>query len=101
MRAVHGLSLICTALCRTIRQEDGRREQKSLVVRAAAARGATLADFVRQAVQDAAVQTVSEHEVLRLCAQDQEAFAAALLAQREPSVRLKAAHQDYRERVGA
>jgi len=77
------------------------REQKSLVVRAAAARGATLADFVRQAVQDAAVQTVSEHEVLRLCAQDQEAFAAALLAQREPSLRLKAAHQDYRERVGA
>jgi uncharacterized protein (DUF1778 family) len=50
-------------------------------------------------VQDAAVKTVSELEVLRLCAEDQEAFAAALLTPREPSARLKAAYEDYQERV--
>ena len=76
------------------------REQKSLVVRAAAAQGASVADFVRRAVQDAAAQTVTEHEVLRLCVQDQEAFGNALLNPREPSERLKAAYEAYRERVG-
>jgi uncharacterized protein (DUF1778 family) len=75
------------------------QEQKALVTRAAAARGGTVAEFVRQAVQDAAVKTVSELEVLRLCAEDREAFAAALLAPREPSARLKAAYTDTRERV--
>jgi uncharacterized protein (DUF1778 family) len=77
------------------------REQKALVVRAAAAQGASVAEFVRRAVQDSAVQTVTEHEVLRLCAQDQQAFAHALLSSREPSERLKAARDLYRERVGA
>ena len=76
------------------------REQKSLVVRAAAAQGASVAEFVRRAVQDSAVQTITEHEVLRLCVQDQQAFAAALLSPREPSQRLKAARDAYRERVG-
>jgi uncharacterized protein (DUF1778 family) len=77
------------------------REQKALVVRAAAAQGASVAEFVRRAVQDSAVQTVTEHEVLKLCVQDQQAFAAALLSPREPSERLKAARDAYRERVGA
>jgi uncharacterized protein (DUF1778 family) len=77
------------------------REQKSLLVRAAALRGASVTDFVRQAVQDAAAQTVTEHEVLRLCAQDQQAFAAALLAPRDPSETFNAAYADYLERVGA
>jgi uncharacterized protein (DUF1778 family) len=76
------------------------REQKSLLVRAAALRGASVTDFVRQAAQDSAAQTVAEHEVLRLCAQDQEAFAAALLAPRDPSETFKAAFADYLERVG-
>jgi uncharacterized protein (DUF1778 family) len=77
------------------------REQRSLIDRAAATRGTTVAEFVRQAVQDAAAQAVAEHDLLRLCAEDQEAFAAALLAPREPSERFKAAYADYRERVGA
>jgi uncharacterized protein (DUF1778 family) len=76
------------------------QEQKSLIIRAAAARGGTLAEFVRQAVQDAAMKTVTEHEVLRLCTVDQEAFAAAFLTPREPSEALKAAYKDYRRRVG-
>jgi uncharacterized protein (DUF1778 family) len=77
------------------------RGQKALVVRAAAAQGASVAEFVRRAVQDSAVKTVAEHEVLRLCVQDQQAFAEAVLNPREPSERLKAARDAYRERVGA
>jgi uncharacterized protein (DUF1778 family) len=77
------------------------REQKALVLRAAAAEGASVAEFVRRAVQDAAVHTVTEREVLRLCVQDQVVFAEALLDPREPSERLKSAYQRYRERVGA
>ncbi len=77
------------------------REQKGLLVRAAALRGASVADFVRQAVQQAAAQIVTEHEIVRLCARDQEAFAAALLTPRDPSEEFKSAYADYRERVGA
>jgi uncharacterized protein (DUF1778 family) len=76
------------------------QEQKSLVVRAAAVRGATVTDFVRQIVQDAAAQVVADHDLLRLCAEDQEAFAAALLTPREPTEGFETAYEDYRKRVG-
>lgn len=76
------------------------REQKALVVRAAATSGATVTQFVRQALQDAARRTVTEHEVLQLCVQDQVALAEALLDPREPGERLKAAYRSYRERIG-
>ncbi len=75
------------------------QEQKALVIRAAVARGGTVAEFVRQAVQDAAMKTVSELEVLRLCAEDQEAFVAALLVSREPSATIEAVYADHQERV--
>lgn len=75
------------------------REQKSMVVRAAATRGATVADFVRSAIQDAALQAVTEHDVLRLCVDDQVAFANALLAPREPIDSLRAAFARYLEEV--
>jgi len=72
-----------------------------MVVRAAAARGTTVTDFVRGAIQDAALQAVTEHDVLRLCVDDQVAFANALLSPREPSDSLKAAFQRYLEEVEA
>ena len=77
------------------------REQKSMVVRAAATRGATVADFVRGAIQDAALQAVTEHDVLRLCVDDQVAFANALLTPREPSDGLKAAFERYLDKIEA
>jgi uncharacterized protein (DUF1778 family) len=77
------------------------REQKSLLVRAAALRGGSVADFVRQAAQHAATQAVTEHEVLRLCVEDQEAFAAALFTPRELGEGFEVAYADYLERVGA
>jgi len=75
-------------------------EQKALLTRAAAARGATVADFVRQSAQAAAVQVVAEHDVIQLCVADQQALATALLTPREPSERLKTAYREYREKVG-
>jgi len=75
------------------------REQKWLLERAAAARGASVAEFARQAMQAAAVEAVTEQEVLRLCTQDREAFAAALLAPERPSERLRVAYEKYRERM--
>jgi len=77
------------------------REQKWLVERAAAVRGASVAEFARQAMQAAAVEAMTEQEVLRLCTQDQEAFTAALLAPEGPSERLRVAYEKYRERVEA
>lgn len=77
------------------------REQKWLVERAAAARGASVAEFARQAMQAAAVAAVTEQEVLRLSAADQEAFAAALIEPGRPNERLMSAYEKYRERVGA
>jgi uncharacterized protein (DUF1778 family) len=75
------------------------REQKWLVERAAAARGASVAEFARQAMQTAAAEAVAEQEVLRLCAADQLAFAAALSAPTEPGDRLRLAYKRYRERT--
>jgi uncharacterized protein (DUF1778 family) len=75
------------------------QEQKSMIVRAAATRGASVADFVRGAIQEAALQAVTEHDVLRLCVDDQVAFANALLAPREPSDSLRAAFNRYLEQV--
>ena len=75
------------------------QEQKALVIRAAVARGGTVAEFVRQAVQDAAMKTVSELEVLRLCAEDQEAFVAALLARGSRAQRSRTVYADHQERV--
>lgn len=76
-------------------------EQKSLALRAVAIQGGTLADFVRKAVRDAAVNTVKDHDVVALCAADQEAFAAALLHPPEPGERLKVAHSRFKEQVDA
>lgn len=75
-------------------------EQKRLALRAAALRGCTVTDFIRQAVQDSALQAVTEYEVMVLCVEDQEAFAAALLSPPEPGPRLRTAYGSYKERIG-
>jgi len=72
-----------------------------MVVRAAATRGATVADFVRGAIQDAALRAVTEHDLRRLCVDDQVAFANALLTPKEPSDSLRAAFERYRDEVEA
>lgn len=75
------------------------REQKALLTRAAATEGVSVAEFVRKAVHDAALEIVSEHDVLRLCVEDQYVFAAALLDPPVPNEYLKALFRDYFEWV--
>lgn len=76
------------------------REQKWLLERAAAVQGSSVAEFARQAMQAAALKTVTEQEVLKLSPRDQEAFAVALLDPSQPNVRLRRAYARYRESIG-
>ncbi len=66
---------------------------------AADLQGVTLSDFLIQSLRQAAVQTVQEHEVLRLSARDSRRFAKALLAPSKPNARLRAAARRYRRIV--
>ena len=75
------------------------REQKSLLERAAAAQGSSVAEFARQAMQAAAVKAVTEQEILKLSPLDQHAFATALLEPPRPSERLRQAYDRYRART--
>lgn len=91
----------------TAKTRDGRlqalipRDQKALFQRAAELQGRTLTDFVIASVHDAAVRVIEETQTIRLSARDSRAFAEALLNQREPNARLKAAAQRYLKRSGA
>jgi uncharacterized protein (DUF1778 family) len=71
-------------------------EQKSLIERAAALQGRTIADFVLTSVQDAARRTIEEHQRLELSVQDSEAFVAALLRRRPVDDRLRDTVRRYR-----
>lgn len=74
--------------------------QKTLFQRAADLQGRTLTDFVVASVQEAAVRTIQEMQIIRLSVQDSRAFAEALLHPRAPSHRLRAAARRYREIIG-
>jgi uncharacterized protein (DUF1778 family) len=73
------------------------KEQKQLLVRAASLEGRSLSDFVIASAQEAARQTVRNHELLILGTQDQQAFVEALLDDAPPGARLRDAAQHYRE----
>jgi uncharacterized protein (DUF1778 family) len=77
------------------------QEQKRLFVKAAALEGRSLTDFVVSSVQEAAMRTVRDYEILRLERQDQELFVAALLDSTPPGEALRAAAQRYKERAGS
>ena len=74
------------------------KEQKQLLMRAAALEGRSLSDFVIGSAQAAARETVRDHDLLVLGRQDQAAFVAALLDDAPPGERLRAAAQRYTER---
>lgn len=76
------------------------REQKNLFLRAAELQGRTLTDFVIASAQQAAVDTVRTHEILRLSERDRQAFVSFLLSPPAPSARLEEAARRYRERTG-
>ena len=73
------------------------KEQKQLFQRAADLEGRSLTDFMVQAVQEAAHQTIERHGSLRLSARDQQVFVKALLNPPEPGKRLRAAAERYKK----
>lgn len=72
------------------------REQKILLARAAALEGRSLTDFIVASAQDAAVETIARHELLKLSPRDQSAFVDALLNPPAPNDTLRAAAERYR-----
>ncbi len=68
---------------------------KRLFQRAAHLQGVTLSDFLINSVRTAALQTLREHEVIRLSERDSILFAKALLSAPPPNRRLKTAFQKH------
>ena len=70
-------------------------EEKQLLEEAASRRGQTLSAFVVASAHEAAIKTLESFHVLALAREDQEAFAAAVLHPRSPSVALKRSVRRY------
>jgi uncharacterized protein (DUF1778 family) len=73
------------------------QEQKELFQRAADLEGRTVTDFVISAVQQAAVKTIQQHEVLHLSRRDSELLAEALVNPPSPSPSLRVAVEQYKK----
>ncbi len=71
------------------------RDQKAVLMRAAALQGRTLTDFVVHSAQEAALRVIEVHESIQLAKQDREAFAEALLNPPAPGKRLRAAARRF------
>ena len=70
-------------------------ELKELLLDAAAMRGVTLNDFLINSAHAAAVQTIEQHQLIRLSRKASIQFANALLHPPKPKARLKAAARRY------
>ena len=75
-------------------------EQKELFRLAAGLEGQTVTDFVIAAAQSAAERAIERHKVLRLTAEQTQAFADAFLNPREPSEVLRRYARRERELFG-
>ena len=73
------------------------RTQKRNIERAASLRGTSVTDFILNAVQPAATETIREFEVMELRDADRRVFVEALLNPPEPNEPLKAAAARHRE----
>lgn len=76
------------------------RDQKTLFQRAAELQGRTLTDFVVSSVQEAAVRTIEQMQIIRLSAEDSREFAKALLNPRTPNEKLRSAARRYMQMIG-
>jgi uncharacterized protein (DUF1778 family) len=76
-------------------------DQKRRIERAANIKGLSLSDFIVQNADEAAIRTIQQHESWTLEAADRDRFIQALLNPPEPSGRLKAAAERYKERLGS
>lgn len=69
--------------------------QKELLQRAASLRSQSLTEFVIASAHSAALQTIAEHELVTLCAQDSEAFVRALIKPPAPNRKLRNAARRF------
>lgn len=75
-------------------------ETKALIQQAADIESSTLADFLSKSAQAAAQEVISNHNVLKLSAEDSRAFAEAILNPKEPNQKLKDAAIRYKQEFG-
>jgi uncharacterized protein (DUF1778 family) len=75
-------------------------ETKALIQQAADIESSTLADFLSKSAQTAAQSVISNHNVLKLSAEDSRAFAEAILNPKEPNQKLKDAAARYKREFG-
>ena len=75
-------------------------ETKALIQQAADIESSTLADFLSKSAQAAAQQTIANHNVLKLNAEDSRAFIEAILNPAEPNEVLKEAARRYKQEFG-
>jgi uncharacterized protein (DUF1778 family) len=75
-------------------------ETKALIQQAADIESSTLADFLSKSAQAAAQQTIANHNILKLNAEDSRAFVEAILNPAEPNEVLKEAARRYKQEFG-
>lgn len=74
--------------------------QKQMIQHAAYLRGQSLTDFVVNSVQEAAMQTIRENEILELTKQDREVFINALTNPPAPTKQARIDAQWYKKLMG-
>lgn len=74
------------------------RDQKELFQRAEL-QGRTLTDFVVNSLEQAAVRTIEESELIRLSADDSRMFAETLLSPPAPNRKLRTAARRYMKMI--
>lgn len=73
---------------------------KALLQRAADLSGRSLTDFIIASAQASAEETIRQHTVVQLSAEDSRRLAQALLNPPAPNVELREAFADYRSLTG-
>jgi len=74
-------------------------QQKQLFQHAANLQGITLTDFVINHLQQAAIKTISQYEIIKLHANEKQSLIDALMDPPEPNDKLKGAFARYLEEV--
>jgi uncharacterized protein (DUF1778 family) len=75
-------------------------ELKAMFQTAADIENITLSEFLTKSAREAAQEIISNHNVLKLSAEDSRAFADAILNPKEPNEALKKAAAWYKQELG-
>jgi uncharacterized protein (DUF1778 family) len=70
--------------------------QRALIDKAVRLSGRSVTDFVLDAVQEAAMETIKSFETMKVNAQDSARLASALLNPPKPNAKLRAAARRYK-----